>query len=147
MNLSCKGRIFFGTDHPVASCQKGFFCAHDDAETAVCCAEGMSLEECAALNNADGGLTSDAPSSTAEPTTAESSAESTSAEATTSAPATTFTSVPASTSFASNGTTAAPTGTGAAPSATLPAEEDPESGAAGVVPAVALLAGAVALVL
>lgn len=138
-----------GTDCVVASCQKGFFCTLDTAETTVCCADGMSLDECAALNDAEGGLTSGAPSSDAPSSTAKSTPAESTAEPTTSAPATTFTSAPASTGFASNGTTAAPTGTGtgAVPSSTLPVEEGPDSGAAGLIPAAALLAGAVALVL
>lgn len=110
-----------------ASCQAGYFCAHEDDESTVCCAEGSSLEECAKLNGAKA-LKSDEEAEE-EPT--ESSAVS----------------APASS---------------ASDSATKPTEtaedgedddepeaepEEPESGAASVVPGLALVAGVVACLL
>ncbi|CAI4210601.1 unnamed protein product [Parascedosporium putredinis] len=57
-----------------SSCNAGYFCAHDSDKNTVCCGEGKSLEECAALNDS-GALVSDVPvTSTAEPTASETGA-------------------------------------------------------------------------
>lgn len=97
-----------------ASCQAGYFCAHDNNESTVCCAEGTSLEECASLNDAD-----DLESDSAHP-----SGSSTDGSA-------------GASSAASEGEDEAEDETG----------EEPDSGAAGLVPGLALLAGALALLL
>lgn len=111
-----------------SSCNAGYFCAHDPDQSTVCCAEGVSLEDCAALNSA-GALTSDPPvTSTAEPTsTAVESFNTT----TTFAPSSTL-------SGSTNGTTSTTSKirTGSAPTST-PTEVPPENGAASFVPATA----------
>ncbi|PKS08969.1 hypothetical protein jhhlp_003582 [Lomentospora prolificans] len=112
-----------------SSCNAGYFCAHDIDQSTVCCAEGKSLEECAALNSA-GALTSDPPvTSSAEPTsTAVESFNSTSTIA------------PSSTRGASiNGTTSSgssQTRTGTSPTS-APTQVPPENGAVSFVPATA----------
>lgn len=123
-----------------ASCQEGYFCTSDKEESAVCCAEGTSLEECAKLNGASE-LTSAAP--------AKSSSASASAPA---APTASIggvykesdaASAPVETSSASS--TASSTATKSDDSPPEPTATDdsddgpPESGASTVVPAAALL--------
>lgn len=101
-----------------ASCQAGFFCAHDSEESSICCAEGISLEDCAKLNGA-GALKSDS----------EDSSSSSSAAA------------PSQTSGSSSAGSEEGEGEGG------DASEEPDSGAAGLAPGLALLAGAVAFLL
>ncbi|SPN99671.1 uncharacterized protein DNG_02522 [Cephalotrichum gorgonifer] len=115
-----------------ASCQAGFFCTHDDKETTVCCAEGTSLEDCAALNGA-GGLTPDQPATT-------SAAPTTSAAESTSEPAYETTASAEASSSADDTTTS--TSDDFTPEPTAPAENPggADSGASVVAPAVALLA-------
>lgn len=111
-----------------ASCQAGYFCAHEDDESTVCCAEGSSLEECAKLNGAKA-LKSDEE---AEEEPSESSAVS----------------APASSSASDSATKPTETAEDGEDDDEPEAEpEEPESGAASVVPGLALVAGVVACLL
>ena len=112
-------------DHTcTASCQAGYFCAHDSEDSSVCCAEGISLEDCAQLNGADV-LKSDSDDSSSG------SGSSSSAAA------------PTQSSGSSATASQGDEGEGEAEDTS----EDPDSGAAGLAPGFALLAGAVAFLL